>query len=151
MEPEVFEERLATLLASQAGGTLVTMDEDGFPYPTYVLFAATPKPDIIFASFRVMKHATNGLARPEAGFLVDARDYVKTDPDHFDRFVAQGLLEMPARDTPPFDEALAVLQEGNPESAKYVAIGADIWVLRVSRFKFSPGLQPQAWEKRFDA
>jgi hypothetical protein len=151
MDPDQFEERMGKLLSSQPGGTLVTLDDDGFPYPTYVLFAATAKPDIIFASFRIMKHATNGLARAQAGFLVDARDYVKIDPNLFDRFVAQGLLEMPARGTAAFDDALGALKEGNPESAKYVEMGADVWVLHVTRFKFSPGLQREVYQREFAA
>ena len=150
MDPEQFEERMRRLLDGQVGGTLVTLDEDGLPYPTYSLFAATAKPDIIFASYRVMKHARNGLARPRGAFLVDARDYVSTDPNLFDRFVAQGALEMPERGTPAFQEAFAVLKQGNATSAGYVEKGADVWILHVARFKFSPGLQPQVYEKTFE-
>ena len=138
------------LLRGQVGGTLVTLDEDGCPYPTYVLVAPTDRPDIIFASFAVMQHSRNAAANERAAFLLDSREHVLGDQNRFDRLVLQGSVHRPEKGTEEYRSAFETLQKGNPESASFVSKGADVWVFRTRTLKFSPGLLPDALRRTFD-
>lgn len=138
---EIIAEALR-IAASQPGGTLATTHaEDGTPYVTFVLFHLTDACEVLFGSAEAPQHVRNLRATPEASFLIDNRDVIRSDWQAFCRVVIEGRAEQVGRDSADFDRLLADLA-GKSRMAAYFTERGSLYRLVPRRLVMMRGLEP---------
>jgi hypothetical protein len=137
--------------ATQPGGTLATMhSEDGTPYLTYVLFHLRRNGEVLFGSSDKPQHARNLDATPESSFLIDNREVINSDADHFWRIVVEGWAELIGRDAKEYRDLLEELREKS-EMAAYFTEHGRLYRLRPHRMVCMRGYEAGRHIIEFDA
>jgi putative heme iron utilization protein len=131
----------AHLARSQVGGALATMHaEDGTPYVTFVLFHLRETGELLFGSGMHPQHARNLDATPEASFLIDNREVIRTAPEAFIRVVVEGHALSIPRDDPSYSQLLGELREKSPMAAYFTDRGK-LFAIRPRRLVYMKGFQ----------
>ena len=133
------------IAATEPGGTLATLHaEDGTPYVAFVYFHMQEDGSVIFGSSGGAQHSRNMLATPEASFLIDNREAIRTDWKTFDRVVIEGRAER----IEPGDERYGILLDSlrskNPQAATFTERG-HLFVIHPLRLQLRKGVDPQRY------
>jgi nitroimidazol reductase NimA-like FMN-containing flavoprotein (pyridoxamine 5'-phosphate oxidase superfamily) len=133
----------ARLARSQVGGALATMHaEDGTPYVTFVLFHLRETGELLFGSGLHPQHTRNLEATPEASFLIDNREVIRTAPEAFTRVVVEGQAVAVAREDARYGAFLAELREKS-SMAGYFTDRGKLFLLAPRRLVLMRGLQAE--------
>lgn len=142
MEREEILHEAASIGAGQPGGTLATTHaEDGTPYVTFVLFHLRETGEVLFGSNSRPQHARNIAATPEASFLIDNRDVIRSDWTAFNRIVIEGRAVEVPKDDPDYASLLAELSGKNRMAAVFTDSGI-LFRLRPRRLVMMRGFEP---------
>jgi len=142
VEREEILHEAASIAAGQPGGTLATTHaEDGTPYVTFVLFHLRETGEVLFGSNSRPQHARNIAATPEASFLIDNRDVIRSDWTAFNRIVIEGRAVEVPKDDPDYASLLAELSGKNRMAAVFTDSGI-LFRLRPRRLVMMRGFEP---------
>lgn len=134
----------------QAGGALATMHEDdGTPYVTFVLCHVRDDGVLLFGSEQTPQHVRNIAATHEVSFLLDTRQVLPGDPDHFDRVVIEGFAAVVPPSSPDYAAYIDELKAHKPPVAQWAERGA-LFAIRPRRLILIRGLEPARHVIDFD-
>lgn len=135
----------ARLAAGEVGGTLATMHaEDGTPYVTFVFFHLRDDGAIVFGSMAGPQHARNIAATPEVSFLIDNREVIPSDWQHFDRIVVEGHAERLPKDDDRYGPYLDELRKKHDLAARFTADHGDLYCIHPRRLILRKGIDPRS-------
>ncbi len=130
----------AELARGQYGGALATMHaEDGTPYVTFVLFHLRVDGTVLFGAAAGSQHSRNIAATPEASFLIDNREVIRTDWTAFDRVVIEGYASRLPRADTRHAVFMAELAAKNRLSAHFIEQG-DLFCIGPRRLVLMQGI-----------
>ncbi len=130
------------IAAGQAGGSLATLhDADGTPYVAFVYFHLDDQGRVIFGSSGGAQHSRNMLATPEASFLIDTREIIRTDWQQFDRVVIEGRAEQIDPSDSRYHPLLDSLREKNHRAAEFTERG-HLFCIQPRRLQLRKGVDP---------
>lgn len=135
---------------SQAGGALATMHaDDGTPYVTFVLCHVRDDGVLLFGSERSPQHVQNIAATHEVSFLLDTRQVLPGDPDHFDRVVIEGFAAAVPPSSADYATYIDELKAHRPPVAQWAERGA-LYAIRPRRLILIRGQEPARHVIDFD-
>src|SRR5579875_415964 len=129
------------LLHRVSEGTLATHSRDpaGFPYPTALPFALTPRHAPMLLISRLAEHTRNLQADSRAGFLVAHANNASVVEGQ--RLTLLGTFEPAPK---PEHEALA--QRYHPDAGRYLELGDfAFWIMSPQRMRFIGGFGAMGW------
>lgn len=149
-EQDILQEALR-IAAEQIGGSLATLHaEDGTPYVAFVYFHMGDDGKIVFGSSGGSQHSRNMLATPEASFLIDTREVIRTDWTTFERIVIEGRAELIETSDPRYSSLLEPLRKKNPRAAEFSERG-HLFCIHPLRLQLRRGVDPTRYVVNFAA
>ena len=115
---ETQRQKLASLLAKEHVGVLITQGED-WPSGTMQAFAEDQRLHLIFIMGVTSEKFQNLLKHPRATVLVDTRDTGKVETFDITRALIQGIAHEVPRDSAEWESLKAVFLKKNPFEAPF--------------------------------
>lgn len=150
LSPEEILNEAHRVADSQFGGTLATIHEDdGTPYPAFVLFHLTDEGEVIYGSVIESQHTRDTEAIPEVAFLIDNRDVLGYDWPAFDRVTIEGTAERIDPDDSRYEGYFEALVAKNWLSNYFTKIG-NLYCIAPRRITVVLGIGPERYTVDFD-